>query len=308
MVERIKVVDIELEDLPASFEDLEHYSALRGLVRLHGVPIGYVDVPLSAGRCTALQLREVMLKQLEWPLLRQHLLHYLAADTQVDADLITQILTAPAPDYTGPIPLVTVAVCTRDRPDDLKLCLDALRQLDYPHLDIVIVDNAPATQATANLVRTYYPEMRYVREPRPGLNWARNRAILAARGEIVAYTDDDVIVDAGWVRALARVFATNPGVMAVTGLVVPYELETESQIAFERYGGFGRGFEQNGMVSMMRVANMRLPGTPGQANLAPVRIWPIVVACLTRSDFLIPRWMWVPSPMAGAIWRCFFAY
>lgn len=244
MVERIKVVDIELEDPPTSFEGLEHYSALRGLVRLHGVPLGYVDVPLSAGRCTALQIREVMLKQLEWPLLRQHLLHYLAVDTHSEADLITQILTAPAPDYTGPMPLVTVAVCTRDRPDDLKLCLDALRQLDYPHLDIVIVDNAPATEATANLVRTHYPEMRYVREPRPGLNWARNRAILTARGEIVAYTDDDVIVDAGWVRALARVFATNPGVMAVTGLVVPYELETESQIAFERYGGFGRGFEQ----------------------------------------------------------------
>jgi O-antigen biosynthesis protein len=53
-----------------------------------------------------------------------------------------------------------------------------------------------------------------------------------------------VVVDAGWVRALAQVFAEEAAVMAVTGLVVPYELETEAQCFFEEYGGFGRGFER----------------------------------------------------------------
>ena len=86
--------------------------------------------------------------------------------------------------------------------------------------------------------------MRYIREERPGLDWARNRAIKEAKGEIIAYTDDDVVVDPGWVRALAALFAEDPDVMAVTGLVVPYELETESQILFEMYGGFGRGFDR----------------------------------------------------------------
>jgi O-antigen biosynthesis protein len=94
------------------------------------------------------------------------------------------------------------------------------------------------------LVRARYPQVRYVCEPRPGLNWARNRAIAEARGEIIAYTDDDVVVDRGWVRALAGVFAEEAGVMAVTGLVVPLELETEAQLLFEQYGGFGRGFER----------------------------------------------------------------
>ena len=54
-------------------------------------------------------------------------------------------------------------------------------------------------------MRRGYPQVRYVCEPRPGLNWARNRAIAEARGEIIAYTDDDVVVDRGWVRALAGV-------------------------------------------------------------------------------------------------------
>ena len=64
------------------------------------------------------------------------------------------------------------------------------------------------------------------------------------RGEIIAYTDDDVVVDPGWVAALARMFVEHPEVMCVTGLVVPYELETKAQFYFERYGGFGRGFER----------------------------------------------------------------
>jgi GT2 family glycosyltransferase len=139
---------------------------------------------------------------------------------------------------------VTVAVCTRNRPDDLALCLDALVELDYPALDLLVVDNAPSDDRTEQVVRRY-PQVRYVKEPRPGLDWARNRAIVESRGEIVAYTDDDVIVDRLWVRALARAFAENPEVMAVTGLVVPYELETEAQVMFEMYGGFGRGFERS---------------------------------------------------------------
>ena len=107
----------------------------------------------------------------------------------------------------------------------------------------MVVDNAPSSDATERLVRGSYPQMRYIREPRPGLDWARNKAIAEARGEIVAYTDDDVVVDPGWATALAAAFA-DPQVMAVTGLVVPYELETEAQVLFERYGGFGRGFER----------------------------------------------------------------
>ena len=142
------------------------------------------------------------------------------------------------------LPLVTVAVCTRDRTAQLAGCLDSLGRLDYPALDVLVVDNAPSDPATARLVGERYPQVRYVCEPRPGLNWARNRAIAEARGEIIAYTDDDVVVDPGWVRALAHVFAQHPEVMAVTGLVVPYELETEAQMFFERYGGFGRGFER----------------------------------------------------------------
>ena len=142
--------------------------------------------------------------------------------------------------------MVTVAVCTRDRAAQLGECLDAVAALDYPQqqLDLLIVDNAPTDSATRDLVARY-PRMRYVCEPRPGLDWARNRAIREARGDIIAFTDDDVSVDPAWVRALARTFAEEPHAMCVTGLVVPDEIDTPAQALFETYGGFGRGFERS---------------------------------------------------------------
>jgi len=143
-------------------------------------------------------------------------------------------------DYT---PTVTVAVCTRDRPDDLARCLDAIQALNPPPDQIVVVDNAPSTNDTRLLV-IQRPGVRYVREPRPGLDWARNRAICESTSDIVAFTDDDVVVDPLWVGALKRTFADFPEAMAVTGLVLPHELETAAQLQFEEYGGFGRGFER----------------------------------------------------------------
>lgn len=157
---------------------------------------------------------------------------------------IEDLIDIPHPIPDGPLPSVTVAVCTRNRAASLKRCADSLNCLDYPDLEIFAVDNAPNDDSTERLIRHNYPNIRYVVEPRPGLNWARNRAVLEGRGDVIAFTDDDTVVDPGWVTALARVFIEDPRVMAVTGLVVPYELETEAQILFEKLGGFGRGFER----------------------------------------------------------------
>jgi O-antigen biosynthesis protein len=244
MLYPIKVVDIELSRPLQTIEGLDGYMGLQALVRLHGVPIGYVKAPITNGYCAAQTLTQLILEQHSWKIIQQLLQNGLAAPQRPQELRIEDLLDMPPPECTEPLPSVTVAVCTRDRPQDLALCLAALCQLDYPHLDLLVIDNAPTNDETKDLVHQQYPQVRYVREPRPGLDWARNRAILEAQGEIIAYTDDDVVVDRGWVKALAQVFAENPEVMAVTGLVVPYELETEAQVLFEKYGGFGRGFER----------------------------------------------------------------
>jgi GT2 family glycosyltransferase len=244
MVRRTKLIAVELSHSPDSVEGLGGYTTLKALVRLHGTPIGYVEMPVVGGCCTAATIRRTILEQLRWPIIHHLLSDLLAASTGSMEWRIPDLLQASHPVCSEPLPMVTVAVCTRDRPVQLALCLATIDNLDYPSLDILVVDNAPSNDETERLVRAEYPDARYVREPRPGLNWARNRAIAEARGEILAYTDDDVVVDSEWVRALATTFAEHPEVMAVTGLVIPYELETEAQVLFERYGGFGRGFKR----------------------------------------------------------------
>jgi GT2 family glycosyltransferase len=244
VAEAIKVLDVELSRPLEDITALDGYRALQALVRLHGTPIACVTIPLLDGHCSATALQRAIYEEHGPAVIRQMLRHRLAAPLQRDGVELHELMRTPPADYSGAMPSMTVAVCTRDRTSNLERCLDALVNLDYPALDLLVVDNAPSDDATEQLVRSRYPNVRYICEPRPGLDWARNRVIAEASGEIIAYTDDDAVADAGWASALARVFAEHPEVMAVTGLVVPYELETGAQILFENYGGFGRGFSR----------------------------------------------------------------
>jgi GT2 family glycosyltransferase len=214
------------------------------LVRLHGIPLGHVKVPVVNGCCKANVLKKILLSEHSKAITHHLLSDVLCAPQKLNGLRIEDLMDISHPAHEGPWPSVTVTVCTRDHTMDLKRCVESLTLLDYPELEILVVDNAPSDHSTERLISENYPNVRYVLEPRPGLNWARNRAILEAHAEIIAFTDDDVVVEPGWIRALAEVFVEDPWVMAVTGLVVPYELETEAQILFEEVGGFGRGFER----------------------------------------------------------------
>jgi GT2 family glycosyltransferase len=242
MFKPVKVLDIELQHPLKDLLGLNGYDTVHAIVRLRGKPLGYVNLPLTNGSCSVSIIYRTIVEQQGATLAKEALLTTLVT-THGDGRWHGPQSGPTQQDAQVPWPRVTVAVCTRDRPDSLADCLAALSRLDYPALDLLVVDNAPRSPATAHLLRHHFPHIRYAREPRPGLNWARNRAIAEAHGDILAYTDDDVTVDPHWVRALARVFAEHPDVMAVTGLVAPGELDTAAQHLFERYGGFGRGFK-----------------------------------------------------------------
>ncbi|GJG86369.1 hypothetical protein tb265_15500 [Gemmatimonadetes bacterium T265] len=243
------VTDVEIGRLLAPLDGLGAYGAVRAVARLGGVPVAGVQLPVRDGRVGVEALVDALAGGHAAELTRYLLRRWLARAADVGApawDAIAGGDVAPLaalPDPPDPpLPAVTVAVCTRDRPDDLARCLTALAALDYPEYQVLVVDNAPRTDATERLVRDQFGGMRYVREPRPGLDWARNRAIVEATGEVLAFTDDDVVVDPGWLRALGRVFGASPAVMAVTGMIEPAELETRAQVDFEAYCGFGHGW------------------------------------------------------------------
>jgi glycosyltransferase involved in cell wall biosynthesis len=93
-----------------------------------------------------------------------------------------------------------------------------------------------------------FPSVRLVTEAKPGLSYARNAGFAAATGDILVAIDDDVVAPPEWLERLLASF-TRPEVMAVTGHVLPLELETRAQCWFESYGGLGKGFmrrEANG--------------------------------------------------------------
>jgi GT2 family glycosyltransferase len=212
------------------------------LVRLHRQPLGI----LKFGRdgCTAERLGRLVAERFAQRIQRHLVGDGLATSRLTDLTRITSQCPRRHPDAT--LPSVTVAVCTRDGAGRLRHCLDALLGIEYPpeRLDLLVVDNAPRDASTRVLIERDYPSIRYAVEPVPGLDRARNLAIASCRSGIVAFTDDDVSVDAGWVDAIGRFFAGEPDVDAVTGLVVPDEMDVEAQRLFEEYGGFGRGFDR----------------------------------------------------------------
>ncbi|GGL73939.1 hypothetical protein GCM10010129_17020 [Streptomyces fumigatiscleroticus] len=166
------------------------------------------------------------------------------ADPQEVLAGLAQDLPAPRPRAapTAPPP-ASVVVASRERASRLGRALDSLLAQDHPDFEIVVVDNAPVTGDTRELVERKYGErVRYVCEPVPGLAVAHNRGLAAARHEVVAFTDDDVVADPRWLTELTTPFAADPGLGCVTGLILPARLRTPAQVLLESHGGFAKGF------------------------------------------------------------------
>ena len=217
------------------------------LVRVFSEPIGMLSRTLPAGGFAPDELAREIVRS-SGPELRERLEE---SGLSWTGELPTDGMTPPHNprflETRGRVlregPDITVAVCTRDRPDDLVRLLHSLREQEYPRMRVVVVDNAPSDDRTKRVVSAMAGKLNidYVVEPRRGLSWARNRAIEVARTEVIAWADDDEICDPWWAAELARGFVEIPGAEAVTGLVVPAELHTHSQVWFEHYSGVGRG-------------------------------------------------------------------
>lgn len=141
-------------------------------------------------------------------------------------------------------PSVSVIICTRDRPDRLRVVFDGLRRQTRTGFELVVVDNSPSDDETRRVVLERWPEATYLVDPVVGVPHARNAGAHAARGEVLAFIDDDCRPVPGWVDAIAGAFTRDPGLGAVTGPILPLELETRAQEALERRGGFNRGFDR----------------------------------------------------------------
>ena len=237
------IVVVELRE-PVEDVAMAQGHDLYAVVVLDGVPLGSIELAAVGGTVHASEIVARVEEELGDRLIEELLVRSMLATGLHGRghERVGGVRGAPVEASPPAVPSITVAVCTRDRPEDLRGCLAAVRRLDVP-CEVLVIDNAPSDGRTREIV-SGLPGCRYVEEPRPGLNWARNRAVLEATGDIVAFIDDDVTVDPGWARRVARAFAEDPDVMCVTGLVLPAELDHLAQRAFEDYGGFGKGFRR----------------------------------------------------------------
>ncbi|HEY9847451.1 MAG TPA: glycosyltransferase [Candidatus Caenarcaniphilales bacterium] len=251
-----KILHLQLrEGIPMLPFDSD-YQGLYVVVWWDSIPLGYREIPATQLPMPATQLQNLVLQSIT---------------PAVGDRLFEQGFNAPLPVVSQSPPLtppleallacnspllhlcerwnarsatqtpVSVVVCTRNRPEQLAHCLQSLQQLTICPQEILVVDNAPSSDATRQCV-AQIPGIRYVLEPRPGLSVARNTGIRSTTGNIIAFTDDDAMVDPNWITGLQQGFQDSQ-VMAVTGLVLPAELETEVQLLFEKgWHSFGQGY------------------------------------------------------------------
>ena len=152
----------------------------------------------------------------------------------------SRLLTDPPP--------ITVVIPTKDRPERLRRCLASIEAVEYPspRVTVIVVDNASVTDETRHVVDEFQHRLniRYAREELSGSASARNCALPLVETDLIAFTDDDALVDRYWLSEIVRSFQIYPSAACVTGLVLPRSIDTRAQLWFEEWGGFSRGFDQ----------------------------------------------------------------
>ena len=225
----IRLVNLDTPLEPLS--DVADYAQVRVFVMWQDRILGSLDIANSYQSTTVEALCEAIIERFSVRLSRMVL-----------AAQIMGLEARGIPPPPRPSVSVSVVIATYDRPDELRECLRGLLMQPGPDsLEIVVVDNHPASRLTPPVVAEF-PRVVLVSEERRGLAYARNKGFLAASGEIVLATDDDVRIGNNWLEKMVAPFS-QPDVMIVTGNVLPAELETSAQRVFEAYGALRGGYD-----------------------------------------------------------------
>jgi glycosyltransferase involved in cell wall biosynthesis len=121
--------------------------------------------------------------------------------------------------------LITVTICTLNHAESLRRTLQSLAAMRVPgdvDWEVVVVNNG-STDHTEAVIAAFAGRLPLRRElePERGLSRARNCAVDAAKGDYVLWTDDDVVVDPGWLAAYAAAFRRHPEAAVFGGPVFP---------------------------------------------------------------------------------------
>lgn len=252
----VRVLDVEigapLEALPRDeTEDGTPFGSCLCLVRLHGRPLGTIEVELPPEGVSAEALAGRIQRDLGDGIAR-----HLREDELPAAEL--GIAGIPGPDVPAcatareemltRAPTVSVVIVTRGRPERVLRTIRSILACRYPRerYDVIVVDTPEEGEAPLDFSDADLPAdatVRVVVEPEPGISRGRNRGLREADGELVVFADDDVDVDENWLATLIAGFEIGDRVDAVSGPTLPGVIETPTERWFEGFGGLQRGFE-----------------------------------------------------------------
>jgi glycosyltransferase involved in cell wall biosynthesis len=152
-------------------------------------------------------------------------------------------------------PTFSLIVNTTDRAGPLRTLLRALEHQSYPHFEVIVVVG-PTRDDTLEMLSEYAGRVRVLRCPEANLSQSRNIGLRAARGDIVAYIDDDAVPCRNWLAQLARLFE-NPDLDATGGVV--YLAHPQRPMVQHRLGLTSSLFEQE-VVRSSRLEHIVPPG------------------------------------------------
>jgi glucosyl-dolichyl phosphate glucuronosyltransferase len=142
--------------------------------------------------------------------------------------------------------LISVAICTWNRCDILRLTLDRLAEIRVPaglEWEVLIVDNN-CTDRTTEVARAFDGRLpiRLVFEPQPGASHARNLALDEAHGEYIAWVDDDVLIAEDWLVALVDAIERRPLVDVFGGPIEPWFPTAPDPVLLTAFPALANGF------------------------------------------------------------------
>lgn len=138
--------------------------------------------------------------------------------------------------------MISVIICTYNHSESLKNNLDSIKKMSIPNdlsWELIVVDNNSkdsTKEVVEEFTRVSGLNVRYVFEEKQGLSHARNRGTEEAKGEIIAFTDDDVLVEKEWVLNIKKAFEVND-VACVGGKILPiWEIPKPRWLTQDLYG------------------------------------------------------------------------
>jgi glycosyltransferase involved in cell wall biosynthesis len=124
--------------------------------------------------------------------------------------------------------MISVVVCTHNRAYRLEQTLKSLQEMVVPvglPWELVLVDNN-SSDNTKRVIDSFTSKfdlnVKYVVERQQGLSYARNMGVQEANGTIIAFTDDDCIVDRHWVASISKEFCSDGSIAGIGGRVKLY--------------------------------------------------------------------------------------